>query len=290
MSMFRASPFVLLFALCVPACNGATPTVDPPRPPSASLPSAPTSTPPSPAPALEPVEVADLPPPRPQTPQLPEPLPVDGWQDASHAGPDDSVPFPAPVVVVVHGNFDRPEWECDLWKKVAGFHGWVLCPRGVRTPAATVAEDRWTYRGGATAVSKEIHAGLQALEERYPGLVRREQMVYAGFSLGAILATDIVTGADGLFPVVFLIEGGLTQAQGRWGALKKAGVVAVGLAMSAADGRKEALALIPRLEREGFATVFVDMKGAGHNYSPDFDTTGRAALADLLGRISADPP
>ena len=82
----------------------------------------------------------------PSVPREATPLPVKGYQDASHVGPADSSRT-RPLVVVLHGNYDRPEWECDLWSRILDGGAWVLCTRGVRRPGTTDEEDRW----GATS-------------------------------------------------------------------------------------------------------------------------------------------
>jgi hypothetical protein len=47
-------------------------------------------------------------------PTEPTPLAVEGWRAASHVGPDVAEAWPQPVTIVLHGNFDRPEWECEV--------------------------------------------------------------------------------------------------------------------------------------------------------------------------------
>jgi len=224
----------------------------------------------------------------PDFPSEPTPLEVEGYNPASHVGPDDRESWPKPVVVVLHGNFDRPEWECTKWKTVAGFHGWILCPRGIRTPWATLEEDRWTYRGsGATA--KEVSATIDALDQRYPGRVSRDQTVLVGFSLGAILAPPIARSEPERYPYVFLVEGGGKMIERPWiAAMKKAGVEAVGLAMSLPHLRNKALKAVPRFERAGIRAVFVDMRGAGHGYRDDFAITGKRALEQMVSPDKGD--
>ncbi len=221
-------------------------------------------------------------PPAPAHPGRPTPLKVSGFRPASHVGPAGEPDWPKPVVVVLHGNFDRPEWECDVWGEVAGFYGWTLCPRGVRTPWASKAEDRWTYNG-AGAVRREIEASLQALEERYPGRVTREGMVLAGFSLGGILAPDLALTDPGKYEFLFLVEGGVKKLdKKRIKSLSRVGVKGVGMAMSAPGRRKLAMDAVRRLETRGIRAVFVDMKGAGHSYRSDFAVTGMSGLKRLV--------
>ncbi len=215
-------------------------------------------------------------------PQQPAPLAVKGWEAASHVAPDGPLNRAWPVVVVLHGNFDRPEWECALWKEVAGFYGWVLCPRGVRSRGATRAQDRWTY-ASRPAAKRETEAALQALEVRYPGRVSREGMVLAGLSLGAIMAPNIAREEPGKWSLLFLIEGGMNKLLSiPVPVLEKVGVRGVGLAMSGKWRRRRASKFVKTHRETSFATAFVDMEGAGHTYSHDFESRGRAALLQLL--------
>jgi hypothetical protein len=284
-------PGLALLAALLPACAG--------EPPAAPLPPPSTSAEAARAPG-EPVEVPVAPdagekrvreelPPASEHPRRPAPLPVPGFRDASHVGPAEPGGWPRPVTVVLHGNFDRPEWECETWREVAAWRGFVLCPRGVPTPWASPREDRWTYRGGAAAVQREIAAGLAALDERYPGRVDREGSVLAGFSLGAILAPSIAAENPGAYPVLFLVEGGEKGLGGDWPRrLRAAGVKGVGLAMSAPGRRRAAREALPGFGRAGIDAIFVDMEGAGHNYRGDFGATGRAALESLLRARDGD--
>ena len=251
--------------------------------PMETVPSGPVRAESQPDAAPPPSEVAPLDlPPVPAHPGSPTPLNVSGFRPASHVGPADDSGWPKPVVIVLHGNFDRPEWECDVWSEVAGFYGWTLCPRGVRTPWASKVEDRWTYNG-ARAVGREIEASLQALEERYPGRVTREGMVLAGFSLGGILAPDLALADPGKYEFLFLVEGGVKKLdKKKIKSLSKVGLKGVGLAMSAPGRRKLAVDAVKRLEARGLRAVFVDMKGSGHAYSSDFAVTGMFGLKKLI--------
>ena len=224
----------------------------------------------------------------PTFPTRPSPLLVDGFAPSSHVGPENKSGKDAPLVVVLHGNYDRPEWECETWARIAGFHGWILCPRGIPTPWASPDEDRWMYRGSA-AVLREINAAVAALKAAYPGAVRDGDWMLVGFSLGASLAPNIVAAAPGVFDYLYLVEGGATKLDtGRIRALKRAGIRGIGLAQATSKNRKAAQAAMVRLKKLGLFTVYVDMAGAGHNYRDDFTTTGRASLKELFHRTDAD--
>jgi predicted esterase len=211
------------------------------------------------------------------------PLEVEGYHTAVHVTPPKPPnKVPSPVTVVLHGNYDRPEWQCATWRHVAGFRGWVVCPRGIPTPWAEPSADRWMYRGSAKT-QKEIEAVIHALKSRYPGLVDDSEMVLAGFSLGAILAPAIAISQPNRYTTLFLIEGGVDKIdKRRIRALKRSGVRSMGLAMSSRNYRNTAKQLVSILEKMGLKSVFVDMAGAGHDYHPDFGETGRKALKRLL--------
>ena len=112
-----------------------------------------------------------------------------------------------PVLVALHGNYDRPEWQCQVWRKIIRASAFVLCPRGMRRPGVPRALDRWTYAAQST-VEKELLAGLEALKAQYPRYVDASDVVYTGFSLGAILGRSILNKHAKLFTRGILVEGG----------------------------------------------------------------------------------
>ena len=224
-------------------------------------------------------------PPRPPTAPADAPLlhlDVEGFATAVYTEPVQPTLKAQPVTVVLHGNYDRPEWECEVWKTVAGFYGWVVCPRGIPTPWAKKSEDRWMYRG-SEQTAKEIDAVLTALKNKYPGSVAETNMVLAGFSLGAILAPHIVIRQPNRFTALFLVEGGLETLDKHYArALTRSGITAIGFAMSSPKLRNLAKTLVPLFQKQGLKTEYVDMAGAGHDYHPAFSSKGREALLRML--------
>ena len=107
-----------------------------------------------------------------------------------------------PIVVAAHGLWDPPEGLCDNWRWIVGSRAWVLCPRGEPMPDKT-----FRYRSGP-ALASEIDAGARALKERYPGYVDDVPMLFAGFSLGAILGAWVVVHDPARYPWAILTEGG----------------------------------------------------------------------------------
>lgn len=117
---------------------------------------------------------------------------------------------PRPVLVVLHGSGDRPDWNCDAWRHITSALGFVLCLRGAYVQSESTKDDlRFTHRGGAYLRS-HVEAALDALKQRFAGYVDVERPLLAGFSLGAREIGQIATGDPGRFPRVAQVEGGQT--------------------------------------------------------------------------------
>jgi hypothetical protein len=199
-------------------------------------------------------------------PHQPTPLAVPGFEDASHVGPRD-LSAPRPLVVVLHGNYDRPEWECELWSDIIAGAGWILCPRGVRRAGTTVEEDRWTYPSRAAA-RKEMEAAVAVMRMRYPGKIGEGLALLVGMSLGATYGAALAVGEPAHWPHLVLVEGGTsvwTDATAKqYAASGGHDVVFVCGQPSCAKGAEAAAAA---LRRAGVNTdIIVDLE-AGHNYS-----------------------
>jgi hypothetical protein len=134
------------------------------------------------------------------------PLSVPGFRDAVVSIPTGATGA-RPVVVALHGNFDRPEWQCEVWRAVTKAYAFVVCPRGIPRADSPSSLDRWTY-GKASDVRHEIDAALAALRVRFGDYVAVGPTLYFGFSLGAILGVGIVSDDPDRFPRAVLIEGG----------------------------------------------------------------------------------
>jgi predicted esterase len=134
-------------------------------------------------------------------------LTVPGFPEAVVSVPNGAT-SPRPVLVVLHGSGDRPDYNCDAWRHITGAFGFVLCPRGEFDPQASVKGDtRYTLRGGAR-LRAHVDAALDALAARYDGYVDIEQPIAVGFSLGATQIAQLAIAAPGRFPRVGLVEGG----------------------------------------------------------------------------------
>jgi pimeloyl-ACP methyl ester carboxylesterase len=172
---------------------------------------------------------------------------------------------PKPVLIAAHGNYDRPEWQCATWRSILGNRGFVLCPRGVaRRDSPSPNDIRFTY-ANASAFTAELDAALAALRSRYADFVDPGPLMYAGFSLGAILGVSYVLRDPSRFPRVVLIEGG----EGGWGEAKLAAAggqrVLWGCGQAGCVGGAKALAA--RFERAKVPSRVVYGKGEGHSYT-----------------------
>ncbi|WP_437876987.1 hypothetical protein [Sorangium sp. So ce513] len=202
-----------------------------------------------------------------------------------------SVPLGAtgrrPVLIASHGNYDRPEWQCEVWRGIAGGDVFILCPRGVaRSDSPSAGDVRFTYESNAR-LEQEIDAGLAALRASFPEHVDPGPALYTGFSLGAIMGSAIAARRAALFPRLVLVEGG----HDRW-------TPATAKAFAAGGGQRvlfvcaqagcgaAAAAAAARLEKAGVQTRVVRSKEAGHRYDgPVAEETQRA-----LGWVTARDP
>jgi dienelactone hydrolase len=113
-----------------------------------------------------------------------------------------------PVLVVLHGSGDRPDWNCDAWRHITGSQAFVLCPRGLFAPGDSTKDDlRYTHRGGGY-LRAHLDAALEALAARFGPYVDADRPVVAGFSLGATEIGQVSIADPDRFPRVAQLEGG----------------------------------------------------------------------------------
>jgi poly(3-hydroxybutyrate) depolymerase len=115
---------------------------------------------------------------------------------------------PRPLIVVLHGTSDRPDWNCDAWRHITGARGFVLCPSGDYDPReSTPGDERFTLRGGAH-LRGYLEAAFDALAIRFAGYVDVERPAVTGFSLGATEIAQLALTDPARFPRVAQLEGG----------------------------------------------------------------------------------
>jgi pimeloyl-ACP methyl ester carboxylesterase len=135
-----------------------------------------------------------------------EALPVTGHPDAWMSLPTGAT-GKRPVVIVIHGAGDRPDWQCGGWRRATGEFPFVVCPRGGYAPGDSTKNDvRYTHRGGA-ALLAYIDDALAALEAKYPAYVDTSTPLLVGFSLGASEILALAVQDPARFPRIVLVEG-----------------------------------------------------------------------------------
>jgi dienelactone hydrolase len=174
---------------------------------------------------------------------------------------------PRPIVIATHGNYDRPEWQCEVWREIVGDDAFILCPRGIARPDSPAPDDiRFTYSNNQ-ALEKEVVAGLAALRAQYPDHATGGAVLYTGFSLGAIMGIAIATRAPSTFPRLVLVEGG----HDRWTpdavkAFAQGGGQRVLFVCSQPGCTAAAKVAAARLTKAGVAANVVGGPDAGHRY------------------------
>jgi predicted esterase len=188
-----------------------------------------------------------------------------------------------PVVVATHGNYDRPEWQCEVWREIVGDSAFVLCPRGVPRPDSPSPDDiRFTYESNK-ALERELDAALGALRERFADSVDDRQPLYTGFSLGAIMGVSIAARAPARYGRLVLIEGG----HDKWTpdavkAFAAGGGERVLFVCSQAHCANDARRAGARLEKAGVAIKVVRGPDVGHRYDGPTAAETKKALAWVL--------
>jgi predicted esterase len=198
-----------------------------------------------------------------------------------------SVPLGAterrPLVLALHGNYDRPEWQCETWRDAMKGYPFVLCPRGVSRKDAPASLDRWTYPKPAD-VRHEIEAALAALDARFGDYIAPGPILYIGFSLGAILGVGIVAGDAARFPRAVLIEGGQSGwSEARAKAYAASGGKRILFACGQRSCKAEAKGAEKLLARAGIETESVYGGEVGHAYDGPVAAEIARALPWLLG-------
>jgi len=277
----------LCYVATVASC--ATPSAQDPAPLaplSASASSAPTLTdpahlpsPPDPEPS-PPSASAQLPPLA--APAKLTPLAVPDYRDAIVSLPIGATES-RPLVLALHGNYDRPEWQCGVWRDATRGYPFILCPRGVPRRDAPPSHDRWTY-GKSGDVRREIDAALAALRSRFGDYIAPGPVLYVGFSLGAILGVGIVADHAERFPRAVLIEGGQSGwTEARAKSFAAAGGRRVLFACGQKSCQRECKAPERLLGRAGIETRSVYGGEVGHTYDGPVADEVERALPWLVG-------
>jgi predicted esterase len=211
-------------------------------------------------------------------------LPVAGFGEAVV-----SLPLGAtrrrPIVLALHGNFDRPEWQCDVWRGITGGDVFVLCPRGIPRRDVPKELDRWEW-GSLAKTRAELVAALAALRARYPEHLSEGPLIFTGFSLGAILGASLIRDPELGIGAAVLTEGGyrgwtLSKAKALRPSLRRV-LFACGQTECRNAYRYQLEKLFERAELP--ASVVADVK-AGHTYDGSVAELIRAEWPGLVSAL-----
>lgn len=177
---------------------------------------------------------------------------------------------PRPVVVAAHGAGDRPEWQCQAWRRIVGDRAFVLCPRGHSMDPRAPADEVGYFYTTHLDLGREITAALAALAARYPSHADTVAPVYAGFSQGAIMGALLLPRHPAGFARAVLIEGGYGGFQ-EWNLraarlFREHGGQAVLLACGRLQCAEQARTSAGYMQREGLEARVLHAPGAGHTY------------------------
>lgn len=193
-----------------------------------------------------------------------------------------------PVLIAAHGNYDRPEWQCQVWGEVVRGRAFVLCPRGVpRRDSPSPSDPRFEYASNE-ALEREVDAGVEALRARHPEHVDDGPLLWAGFSLGAIQGAVIAVRKPARYPRLALVEGGHESwTRARAAAFAKGGGTRVLFACAQAGCTAAARAALPALAKAGVAAREVHgQRHEGHTYVGEVSDAFTAAFGWL---VEGDP-
>ncbi len=206
-----------------------------------------------------------------------------GFGDASVTVPQ-GAKEPRPVVVVLHGNMDRPEWQCGTWRIITGVRAFVLCPRGIerldrkRDPAV------YTY-GRVRDTERELLASIDALRRRFGDYLEPGPMTLVGFSRGAYQAPVIASRHPKLFSNLVLVSGGTDS----WKpsverTLARAGLQRLLFVCGEPYCRNAATQRVASARRQGITARLLSLKGNRHWLTADAAKIVSANWAWVTGR------
>lgn len=222
-----------------------------------------------------------------------QPLEVPGYRAGVIALPL-GITGTRPLLVALHGNYDRPEWQCMVWAELVKHQAFVVCPRGVPRGDAPKSEDRWTYAGIPDTL-KETFAALRAARLAYAGYVDPGPAVFTGFSLGAIYGVHILgadagkratygAGDEPPFSHAVLVEGGdQGWYAGRVKQFRADGGKGVLFACGQHACRAKSQSVVKRLQRAGLSADVGFLGNVGHTYDGRVAESIAQALPALLG-------
>jgi predicted esterase len=214
-------------------------------------------------------------------------LKVPGFGDAVVSVPLGAT-TPRALALALHGNFDRPEWQCDVWRRITRGEVFVLCPRGVPRKDVPKELDRWEWSSQAKTKA-ELVAAIAALRARYPEHVRSGPIVFTGFSLGAILGAGLIQDPALHVGAAVFVEGGYKG----WTPSKAKGLAPRVRRVLFACGQTDCrnayrYQLATLFERAGLSSSVVADVKAGHTYDDPLAALVQAEWPTILSAIETE--
>jgi predicted esterase len=189
-------------------------------------------------------------------------LAVPGFEPAVLALPEVAVGA-QPVLVAAHGAGGEAHWHCELWRKLTGNRGYILCPQGVRIYADRSLPSGY-YFPDHHHLEREVMAAVKALWAHCPRAAR-SGLVYAGYSQGATMGALMLVDHADVFSRLVLIEGGTSEWNiPRAAKFRRGGGQRVLFACGVAHCERGARRSARWLEQADVATRVEYARGAGH--------------------------
>jgi pimeloyl-ACP methyl ester carboxylesterase len=209
-----------------------------------------------------------------------EALPIPGHGSAVISIPTDRGRR-VPLLVVLHGAGDRPEWQCEWWDGAMGGRALIACLRG--KAAYPRHPDTGYYFPDHYYLDRLVVAATRAIRNEYGSRVD-ERAVLIGFSQGANMGALVASRRPELFTRLLLIEGGYEQwnvaAAQRLGSQNPAArvVFACGQSYCANHARESQR----WLTRGGVESRTLYAPGVGHTYAGQVGEQAVSSLRWLL--------
>lgn len=191
-------------------------------------------------------------------------------------------PDPAPLLIAIHGSWDRPEWICEMLDRALQGDAAILCLRGVLRKDRPKDGPRWTVGDEATTRS-EVAAAVDVIRATFGVGVLTDRPFLSGFSLGAGMAATLARKSSDAWSGVLLVEGGM--------GVGVAGRVPQTLALALACGTRGCSVKSARVcrKRRGPCRAETDLR-YGHSYNPPFEESGGRLLRWLFASAAGAAP
>ena len=190
-----------------------------------------------------------------------------------------STPGRAPIVIAIHGSWDRPEWICEMLDRALRGDAGILCLRGVLRKERPNDGPRWTVGNEATTRA-ELAAALNVVASTFGDRVMTSRPILSGFSLGAGMAATLARKEPSAWSGVLLVEGGMGARVA--GLVPKALPLALGCGTRGCSAKSAALCRT----RSGPCLAETDLR-YGHSYNPPFEESGARLLRWLVATAQA---